>query len=158
MTLFLLSLHNIFRWLVLVFGVLALVRAYAGWLGKKSWLPADNRVGLIFTIVLDIQFLLGLILYVFPGTFTMLAFSDPSSAMQNPVVRFFAVEHFSIMLIAIILAHVGRSASRRAVQALSKHRRAALWFTAAIILILAAIPWPFMENTGRPLLRFFGLF
>ena len=59
----LITLHNISRWLVLVFGILAAARAFSGWRGKKAWTPADDRAGLLFTSLLDLQLLFGLVLY-----------------------------------------------------------------------------------------------
>ena len=52
---FLLSLHNIARWLVIIFALIALIRTYSGWFGKKNWTSGDNRAGLLYTIVLDIR-------------------------------------------------------------------------------------------------------
>jgi hypothetical protein len=154
---FLLTLHNVTRWLVIIFALIAVIRAFSGWFTSKSWIGKDNRAGLIYTIVLDIQLLLGIVLYIYPGIYTRMMLADPGGAMGNTLVRYYAVEHITIMLIAVILAHVGRSVSKRAAEDLRKHRRAAIWFTLSLLAILAAIPWPFMANIGRPWLRLFGL-
>jgi hypothetical protein len=154
---FLLSLHNITRWLVIIFALLAIIRAFSGWFGKKDWTGADNRAGLTYTIVLDIQLLLGIILFIYPGIYTQMMLSDMGAAMGNSLVRFYTIEHTTIMLLAVILAHVGRAVSKRAPQQVGMHRRAAIWYTLSLIAILSAIPWPFMANIGRPWLRLFGL-
>ena len=59
---FLLAVHNILRWIVLFLLILALVRAYWGWFGKREWTSTDRRVGTYYSVSLDIQLLLGLIL------------------------------------------------------------------------------------------------
>ena len=59
-------------------------------------------------------------------------------------------------LIALAVAHMGRSFIRKAATAPEKHRRTIIWYGLSIVLVLAAIPWPFM-SAGRPLFRFFGL-
>jgi hypothetical protein len=42
--------------------VVVVVKALVGWLGRRpDW--ADDRLGMIYTIVIDIQFLIGLILW-----------------------------------------------------------------------------------------------
>lgn len=153
----LLTLHNVTRWLVILFALIAILRAFSGWFGKKGWKPADNRAGLIYTIVLDLQLLLGIILYIFPGIYTQQLLSDPGAAMGNPLVRFYAVEHAVVMLLAVVLAHIARSAAKHTADDAGKHRKAAIWFTISFAAILAAIPWPFIENIGRPWLRLFGL-
>ena len=38
-------LHNLVRWAVLILGVIAAVRALAGWVGRRGWLPVDDRLG-----------------------------------------------------------------------------------------------------------------
>jgi hypothetical protein len=154
---FLLTLHNVTRWLVLIFALIAIIRAFSGWFSKKEWTREDNRSGLIYTIVLDIQVLFGIILYIYPGIYTQIMLANPAAAMGNQAIRFYAVEHSFIMLFALLLAHAGRSLSKRAPTDVQKHRRAAVWFTLSLLIILASIPWPFMANVGRPLLRLFGL-
>jgi hypothetical protein len=154
---FLLTLHNVTRWLVIIFALIAIVRAFSGWFTKKDWTGGDNRSGLIYTIVLDIQLLLGIILFIYPGIYTQMMLADPGAAMGNHLIRFYAIEHTTVMLLAVILAHVGRSLSKRAPAAVAKHRRAAIWFSLSLLAILAAVPWPFMANIGRPWLRLFGL-
>lgn len=143
------TVHSVVRWVVLIAGVAAAAMALAGWLGKRPWTKRDDQVGLIFTISMDVQLLVGLILYVFLSPLTQVAFQNFSGAMQDGVLRFFAIEHIFTMVIAVVLAHVGRAMSRRAAEA-KKHQRAALWYGLSVLALLAGIPWPFLGH-GRPL-------
>lgn len=144
---FMLFSHNIFRWLLLVAGVVAVVMAFVGWLGKKDWSKRDNSVGLVYIILMDVNVLLGFILYLFLSPLTQAAFADFGAAMGNSTLRFFAVEHIFGMLLALVFAHVGRSFSKKAGEPLKKHRTAAIWFTLSLVAVLAMIPW------DRPLLQ-----
>jgi hypothetical protein len=144
------------RWVVLVLAVVTVVRAFSGWLGKKEWAALDKRLGLFFTSSIDVQVLLGLILYILLSPITRSALQDFGAAMSNAVLRFWAVEHLFSMAVAVALAHVGRALSKRATTDTSKHRRAAIWFGLATLAILVAIPWPFLSY-GRPLIRLLGL-
>ena len=63
----LLALHNLVRWVVIVLAILALVRAYRGWLSSQAWSSRDRQVGVFFTSALDTQMLLGLLLIIFVG-------------------------------------------------------------------------------------------
>ena len=148
-----LSLHSLIRWPVVIFALLAVVRAMAGWLGNRPWTELDRKSGLWFTIAMDTQVLIGLILYFFLSPITTTAMQNFGGAMSNASVRYFAVEHLVMMLIAVALAHVGSARAKKAATDQAKHRNAAIWFGLAIILVLAAIPWPFLE-AGRPLIRF----
>ncbi|MCG6185884.1 hypothetical protein [Maribellus maritimus] len=137
----LLHTHNMFRWLVLLALVLAIVLAYAGWFGKRDWKKTDNLTGLLLVIFMDVQFLVGIILYAFVSPLTKAAFADFGAAMSNPDLRFYAVEHILMMIIALAIVHIGRSKSKKAVSPSKKHRLAAIFYTIGLILILAAIPW-----------------
>jgi hypothetical protein len=151
-----LTLHNLVRWLVILFAILALVRAFRGWLKGLRWEKSDDRAGILYTSFLDTQFLLGLILYFLFSQWTPQLFANFSAGMQNPVVAFFGLEHVIPMIIAIVAAHMGRALSRKAADAAVKHRTTAVWFSISVVLILVAIPWPFLVY-GRPIFRLFGL-
>lgn len=153
--LILLSLHNLLRWAVVILGVLAVGRALSGWLGNRAFTTGDARLGMLFTVFFDVQVLLGVLLYLVRG-WGGVALSDIGAAMRDAALRFFAVEHIGLMLVALVFTHIGRSLSKKAPEGIQKHRRAAIWFGAALLLTLAAIPWPFLSN-GRPWLRLLGL-
>ncbi len=137
----LLHTHNMFRWLVLITLVLAVLFALVGWFGKKEWAKKDNITGLLLTIFMDIQFLVGIILYAFVSPITKAAFADFGAAMKNADLRFYAVEHILLMVIALVLIHIGRSKSKKAAAPWKKHRTSAIFYGIALVLILAAIPW-----------------
>lgn len=136
-----LALHNIFRWLVLLAGLVAAGAALYGWLAGRNWTKFDDRFGLIFTIVVDVQILLGLILYFFLSPITRDAFRDFGAAMADTNARFWSVEHVAFMVIVLVLVHLGRILSRRAITDTGKHRRAALFYTLAVVLVILGIPW-----------------
>ncbi len=142
-----LSLHNLVRWVVVILAVAATVRAFIGWFGKKEWTALDNQLGVLFSSSVDVQLLLGLLLYFFLSPITGAALKNFGVAMSNPEMRFFAVDHVTVMFVAVILAHVGRTLSKKAAEATSKHRLAAIFFGLAILAIASAIPW------SRPLIR-----
>jgi len=137
----LLHTHNMFRWLVLITLVLAVFFAFTGWLGKLEWKKRDNLTGLLLTIFMDIQFLVGIILYAFVSPVTKVAFNDFGAAMKNAELRFYAVEHISLMIIALVLVHIGRAKSKTATAPWKKHRAGAIFYGIAFLLILAGIPW-----------------
>jgi len=60
-----LHLHDTLRWLLLVSLVITLVKYLAGWLGNQPWKKVDNILGIVFTSLMDLQLLTGLVLYFF---------------------------------------------------------------------------------------------
>lgn len=145
---FVLTLHNILRWLVLILGVVAVVRAFIGWFGARAWTTLDDNLGRSFTISMDLQLLLGLLLYLFLSPITTSAFANFSAAMADSSTRYFLVEHSLMMVIAVILAHVGRARARRQETDTAKYRTTAIFFGLALLVLLLAVPW------FRPLLPF----
>jgi hypothetical protein len=149
-----LVLHSTLRWVVLVLALIALARAIGGVTGKREWKPADQSIGGWFVGSLDLQLLLGLILYIFLSPFTREAWGDIAATMKNAPLRFFAVEHLTGMMIAVALAHVGRAKTKKATDAAERHKSALIFYALAIVVIVLSIPWPGTPG-GRPLLRGF---
>ncbi len=136
-----LALHNIVRWLVVLAGLMAASRALFGWFAGRSWTKTDDRLGLLYTISVDIQVLLGLILYLFLSPITRSALRDFGAAMSDTNARFWSVEHIAIMLAVVVLVHVGRVLSRRGTNDLSKNRRAAIFYTITLVMLVLGMPW-----------------
>ncbi len=145
-----LTLHSLVRWAIVIVGIVAIVRAFMGWRGGKPWAQLDDRLGLGFTSVMDLNLLLGLLLYFVLSPITTGAFRDMGAAMSAPTIRFFAVEHILVMIIAVVVAHIGRSRSKKAADDAGKFKQAAIFFTISMVLVLLAIPWPFLSaGAGR---------
>ncbi len=134
---FTLDLHNILRWAVLLVGVAALVMAWAGVFSRSRWTPPQANLGRLFTIVFDVQVLVGILLYAWLSPITTGAFADMGAAMSNPDVRFFVAEHVVIMVVAAVLVHIGVARGRRTDATLQP----AIFYSLAFVAVLAGIPW-----------------
>jgi hypothetical protein len=152
--LFLRDTHSLLRWIVILACLWALARAWSGFFGRAEWTRKDQMAGLVFTSLLNLQLVLGLVLYAI-SPITRSALSNFAAAMKDGVLRFYAVEHLVGMLLAVVIAQVGYSISKRAATDRGKFLRATIFYTIAGLLILASIPWPFMKY-GRPLFPSFG--
>ena len=150
-----LVVHSYLRWVVVIAGLLVIARAIMGIAGRRDWSAGETTALKVFTISLDVQFLIGLLLYVWLSPFIRDAWADMGATMRNAPLRFFAVEHVTGMLIGLALAHVGRSKIAKAADAAQKHKLAVIFISLAMVVIMLSIPWPGMPG-GRPLLRGFG--
>lgn len=148
----LLFVHSWLRWVVVLSGVAVLGGAVGGVTSRRAWLPADDLRLKIFSITLDIQVLIGLILYGVLSPVTYAGFADMGLAMRDPILRFFVVEHITGMLIAVALTHIGRARVRKAVEAAARHKAALVFIGIAMVALLLSIPWPGMPG-GRELFR-----
>jgi hypothetical protein len=144
-----LMLHSYTRWLVLAAMLYALVRSWWGVIGKREWTRADSTSAMAYTILISIQFLLGIVLLFLPEGLPQLAWQDFASSIKVRDLRFFGLEHPVQMIIALTVVHLGAARARKANPSAKQFRWAAICFTISAVLILAAIPW------WRPLLRGF---
>ena len=147
----LLLLHSILRWAVLILALIALARAIGGVIGRREWTAADLSIGGWFVGSLDLQTLIGLVLYVIFLS-RLIGEGDMAGVMRNAPLRFFAVEHITGMIIAVALAHVGRAKTKKATEAAQRHRTALIFYALALVVIVLSIPWPGTPG-DRPLLR-----
>jgi hypothetical protein len=95
--------------------------------------------------------LLGLVLWFF-GQFglSLVVDNGMGMVMKNSVMRYWVVEHFVGMLIAIVLITIGRGVAKKSIPDPAKFKRAFWLFLVALIIILATVPWPFRAGVGRP--------
>lgn len=129
---FWLDIHMVWRWVLLVAALAVVIKALIGWLGKRPWTQLDDRLGMFYTIAVDVQFLLGLILW-FVGPFRI---TNAGPLMQSELGRFYIIEHPILMLIALFLAHAGRSRSRKAATDEGKHKAAFIFYLLSFLFIL----------------------
>lgn len=147
-----LTLHSWMRWLILVAGIILVVRGWIGWQKARPWTDLEERLARLFPILVDVQLLLGLLLFFVLSPNTSGILSRGMAALSNDHARFWAMEHVVPMLAAFVLVHVGQVFIRRSENTTAKHRWAAIVFGLAMLIILLSIPWPFTPN-GRPLFR-----
>ncbi|MDX2184637.1 MAG: hypothetical protein SFW08_11715 [Gemmatimonadaceae bacterium] len=144
-----LILHSLLRWAVVGLAVLALVRAFTG--KDSSWSSADETPRRWLPIAVTVQFVLGLLLYGLWSPLTTAAMADMKIAMKDATLRFWAVEHITVMVIALALVHIGGARARKAATPASKRGAMRVFFGLATVLMLWGIPW-----VSRPLLRLSG--
>lgn len=134
----LLHLHNFLRWIILLFLLIAIVQS----LGKKTGL---QKTSLWLLIAAHFTLLIGLYQYFTSAVgYKLIQANGFGIVMKDSIMRFWAVEHITGMLIAIILITIARGKAKRG------GYPAALYIL-ALIIILAVVPWPFRElGIGRP--------
>lgn len=145
-------LHNLLRWLILVFLVIALIRHLNGMKDKNAYTAKDRKTDLLLMIFTHTNLLVGLVLW-FAGPMGLknIRSLGMGEVMKTAAYRFFAVEHFAGMLVAVVLITVARSAGKPATAGPAQHKKAFWLLLIALVVILAMIPWPGREAIGRPL-------
>lgn len=133
--------HSGLRWVVLALMLAAIVNAFSK---KKSGLYSngDRKINMFAMIFMHIQLLIGLVLYTISPKVIF------SELFSNSMNRFYGVEHFFGMLLAVVLVTIAHAKSKKMEDANKKHRIIMLGYTFALIIILATIPWPFRKELG----------
>ena len=150
----LLALHSLWRWLVLASLLYSLYRAYRGWFSNTVFSKFDNTLRHTTATISHIQFVFGLWLY-FISPIIDYFLHNYKAAVQQREIRFFGMEHNVMMLIAIILITIGSALTKRKPGDTGKFKTMAISFSAALLIILISIPWPFSPLASRPYFRFF---
>ena len=146
----LLHTHSLLRLFLLIALIGAVVLAISGLMGKKGYNSTTDKFRKFTVIFAHIQLLIGLVLY-FISPMVQQGLSDMKAAMASKSLRFVTVEHTLMMLIAIVLITIGSAKAKRQTDDSQKYKKLAIWFGIALVLILAAIPWPFRAEIGKSL-------
>jgi len=134
---FLVHFHSITRWLLLLGLVLSLFIALYYFISKKTTGKAGKKIHFFTGTISHVQLLLGFYLYFLSPK---VVFS--SETMKFASTRFYAMEHSSMMIIAIILITIGMMRARRSKTEKKYFWSIFLFYLIALLLIISAIPWP----------------
>ncbi len=148
----LVHLHNFLRWIIIVLLLVAIFKSYSGWKSGRPFLGGDRKIFLFTMIAAHITLLVGIYQLLF-GRFGILVTSLPPgfTVMKDKFYRFYWVEHPVSMVISIVLITMGYGMAKKPVADGVKFRKAFWYFLVAFAVILIAVPWPFRQIIGRPL-------
>ena len=124
---FFIQAHSGWQYLASLALLVAVAVYLVNWLRGQTWGQLERRVGLYAIIVVDIQLLLGLVLWGVGASMGIVG----ANATRT-------IEHPFMMLLAIILLHVGWVWTKRADEAV-RLRNAALTFVGVGLLVLAGL-------------------
>jgi len=131
---YLLAAHSLVRWLVLASLLLAIFRAYKGWLSKKAFSKADNSVRHWTATIAHIQLLLGGWLYFISPVIDYFLHNYKDAVHQRQI-RFFGMEHSLMMLMAIVVITIGSVKAKRKNTDIGKFKTMAISFTIALLTL-----------------------
>ena len=148
-----LFLHSWIRWIILILSVMIIIRSFRGWSKSIEYKISDNRMSVILVALFHTQLILGLLLYLVLSPITETVLTNFGQSMHDPRLRFWGIEHSSIMILAVVMAQLGRSFSKKASASRVKFRLQAIFFLAALILVLSRIPWDESTRLFRGITR-----
>jgi hypothetical protein len=145
-----LHLHTLTWWIIFLTGLWAIFRVWRGYLRQSTWTRQERLAGLIFSSALATQLLIGLALY-FQSPVVQPLFAGGAAPHGWLSAVFFGLIHPPTMFTAVVLGQVGFSVSKRLSDDRRKYRMALICYTAALGVLLLAVPWPCLTY-GRSLL------
>lgn len=119
----LMTIHGEVRWLVAILAVALIIKFAMGWLGRRNYTSLDRSLLTAYTILLDINVLLGLILLFF------------GPALVAAADRW---EHAVTMLLAVIAGHM-TAIWRRSTDSPTKYRNQLLMVALSLLLVFFGV-------------------
>ncbi|MBX2952809.1 MAG: hypothetical protein KF870_09895 [Leadbetterella sp.] len=150
----LLVLHSLTRWLVLIFLVYSICRAFVGYFGNKAFTKTDNAFRHWTATVAHIQLMIGMILYT-QSPIVKYFWNETKVGLQNLDLTFWGLIHIILMLTAITVLTIGSAKAKRKLTDKEKFKTMLIWFSIALFIISIAIPWTFSPLSSRPNFRTF---
>ena len=135
--------HSGIRWILLAALIAAVYNAFTGWKTNRTYGKNSKFLHLSVLILSHVQMLFGFALF-----FLDWGIKIDFSQMGNSMIRFFTVEHTSLMLAAVILITLGYSQSKKLADSALRFKKIFIFYLIALVLILLGIPWPFRSELG----------
>ncbi|WP_282041928.1 hypothetical protein [Winogradskyella flava] len=140
-------IHSGWAYIVLLVLVIAAFNALIKFFGNKEYGALDFRFSLFALITMHIQLLIGIILFFAKDYFgTIKEVGGMGAVMKNSELRNLIIEHPITMIIAVALVTIGYSKHKKKLVSKPKFKLLAIFYTLALILVLAKIPWNLWFN------------
>lgn len=149
----LLAIHSTVRWFLFLAIVAVTIRSWYGKSRACTYTSTDKLFATITLLLAYLQLIIGLTLYFYSPLIEYF-YSNLSTSIHERAVRFFGMEHSSMMFVSILLLNIGFHKSNRKQSDLEKFKTMAIWFSVALFIIVVNIPWPFSPFAARPWFRF----
>ena len=144
--------HSWFRWVALATLLFAIYTGVQGRLKKLRFSDQHAKIRLVALIACYIQLLLGLWLY-FISPIVEMFWLHRKEAMTDKVMRYWSIEHASVMILALTIITYGYYRSHKTKSERKKFTLMAIYYGIGLLIILVSIPWLASSGVGRPIFR-----
>lgn len=141
-----LHFHSLLRYLVLILMIISVVKAISGL--RSSGKTNNNSIEFYTLVAFHIQVVIGLILY-YISPVVQVALRNFGEAMGDADLRFAAMEHPLVMLIAAVFVTLGYTRSKKQTEIKAFSKSILIFYGIALLLVLSRIPmasWFFISN------------
>jgi heme A synthase len=134
-------IHSYWAYLVFIMLVVATFNALIKFFGDKEFHAVDFRISLFTLIVTHIQLLIGIVLFFTSDYLSLISDMGMGEVMKNSALRSNIIEHPFAMIVAVVFITMGYSKHKKKLTSKTKFKMLAIFYTLALILVLAKIPW-----------------
>lgn len=134
------QIHSYWAYIVLAILIFTVVNAIIGLTKKKDFTDKDFRLGLFALIVTHIQLLIGFAWYFMSPWYKALK-ANGAEVMSDKAARLLAVEHPTMMILAIVCITIGWSKHKKKTNSADKFKTFVIFYGLGLVLILSRIPW-----------------
>ena len=132
--------HSMWAYLVLTILIITTFNSLVKFFGGKEYGAKDMRLALFTLITMHLQLLIGLVLF-FASPNGLNAITTNGMGGLSSGARRLAVEHPTLMIIAVVLVTIGYSKHKKQRLSTPKFKKLAIFYTLALLAVLAIIPW-----------------
>ena len=147
-----LAIHSWLRWAALLLGVAATFNAFRH-RADTAERPRGGRWDTFFMLALDLQVLFGLLLYFGLSPLTRAAMNNVGVALRDPGLRYWAITHVAMMVVALVAVRAGRVFAIGDRTSRARRNGRYICFAISVLAMVAGVPWPGLWH-ARPLFRF----
>lgn len=126
--------HSGIRYLVFLFLLIVIVKALINTFSKKEWAKGDTKFTAMLMGTTHLQAVIGLVMY-----FVVYQNYQYMGNMDDPILRWKAVEHITGMLVFVVLITLLHRANKNPDKQ-NKNRRALIMGLIALAVALGSIP------------------
>ena len=123
---FLLTIHSIVRWLIVIVAAVLIVKFAIGWLKKQPFDGMARGLSGAFGGLMDTQLLLGLLFFIWSG-----------AAIEGGFAIRQRWEHLAVMLIAVVVGHL--PALWKKLDDQKRYRNGLIAILVAILLVVVGV-------------------
>jgi len=126
--------HSGIRYLVFLFLLIVIIKALINTFSQKEWAKGDTKFTAMLMGTTHLQAVIGLVMY-----FVVYQNYQYMSHMDDPILRWKAVEHITGMLLFVVLVTLLHRANKNPGKQ-NKNRRALIMGLIALVIALGSIP------------------
>jgi uncharacterized membrane protein len=128
--------HSYIRWIITILIIVSIIKAFLG-MKNKSAFAKDRKIFSMTMVSMHLQLVIGIVLFfISPLGFELFGMEG---FMKDSMYRYWAVEHWFGMIIAIALMTRGLVTTKKMTDDAKKYRRVGVSYLLAFVIILLTI-------------------